>query len=94
MGIIALTVTATGPIGIIVAFRAIVLARSSQNKFATAALCILAACSGLIYSLHIVMEGDPIHAWREFVLIALLPVFAIGHLVYLARSVAGNVAAK
>lgn len=92
-GVLALTVAATGPIGLMVAFKVVVLNRPSLTKFVTAALCILAAWSGLAYSLHILAEGEPAHAWREFVLIALLPALGIFHLVYLARRLVGKVAA-
>jgi hypothetical protein len=92
-GILALTVAATGPIGLIVAFKVVVLNRPSLTRFATAALCILAAWTGLAYSLHILAGGQPAHAWREFVLIALLPALGIFHLVYLARRLVSKVAA-
>jgi hypothetical protein len=91
-GMLALTVAAAGPIGLVVAFKVVVLKRPSLTKFAMAALCILAAWTGLAYSLHILAEGEPAHAWREFVLIALLPVLGIVHLVYLSKSSVRKVA--
>jgi hypothetical protein len=92
-GILALTVAATGPIGLIVAFKVVVLNRPSLTKLATAAVLILAAWTGLAYSLHILAEGQLANAWREFVLIVLLPALGIFHLVYLARRLVIKVAA-
>jgi hypothetical protein len=87
-GILALTVAATGPVGLIVAFKVVVLNRPSLNRVGMAALCALAAWTALAYSLHIIAGGEPAHAWREFVLIALLPAVGIVHLLQLAiRSV-------
>jgi hypothetical protein len=83
-GVIALTVAAAGPIGLMVAFRIVVLNRPSLTKLAMTALAIMAAWTVLIYSLHLVTEsGVTRHwweAWREFLLIALLPAFGIVHL--------------
>jgi hypothetical protein len=92
-GILALTVTATGPIGLIVAFKVVVLNRPPLTKFAIATLCVLAAWTGLAYSLQIIAEGEPAHAWREFILIALLPVLGIAHLLYLATRPVSKLAA-
>ena len=83
-GIFALTVAAAGPIGLIVAFKVVVLNRPSLTKFAMAVLCILAAWTGFAYSLQILAEAEPTHHWRDFVLIALLPALGIAHLLYLA----------
>lgn len=92
-GILALTVAAAGPIGLIVAFKVVLLNRPSLTKFAMAGLCILAAWTGLAYFLHILAEGEPARAWREFVLIALLPALGIVHLLYLSTRSVSKVAA-
>jgi len=83
-GIIALTVALAGPIGLIVTFKVVVLNRPSLTRSAIAGLCTLSAWTGVAYSLHIIAGGEPAHVWREFILIALLPVLGIAHLVYLA----------
>ncbi len=92
-GMVALTVAAAGPIGLIVAFKVVVLNRPSLTKFAMAALCILAAWTGIAYALQILAEADPAGLWREFVLIALLPALGIAHLLYLATHPANKLAA-
>lgn len=84
-GILALTVAAAGPIGLVAAFKAVVLNRASLNKIAVAALCVLVAWTALAYSLQIRADNAPVGEWwRDFVLIALLPVLGVAHLVYLA----------
>jgi hypothetical protein len=92
-GILALTVVATGPIGLILTFRLVVLSHTSLTRFATTALWILAGWTGLAYSVHVFVEPEPAHAWREFVLIAVLPLVGIAHLLYLARRPVGKLAA-
>jgi hypothetical protein len=53
-----------------------------------AALSILAAWTVLGYALELVTDSGPDHewwrAWREYVLIALLPALGVIHLLYLA----------
>jgi len=83
-GMVALTVAAAGPIGLIVAFKIVVLNRPLLTKPVLAALCIIAAWTGLPYTLKILAAGELLNHWREFVLIALLPVLGMTHLLYLA----------
>jgi hypothetical protein len=84
-GLLALTVAAAGPIGLVVAFKAVVLNRPSLNKIAIAALCILAAWTVLAYSLQIRADNAPVGEWwRDLVLIAVLPALGVAHLVYMA----------
>jgi hypothetical protein len=92
-GIFALTVAAAGPIGLIVAFKVVVLNRPSLTKFAMAALCLLAAWTMFAYSLQILAEAEPGQLWREFVLIALLPALGVAHLLYLATRPTNKLAA-
>jgi hypothetical protein len=89
-GIVALTVAATGPVGLFVAFKVVVLNRRSLTRSSTAALSAIAAWTALIYSLHIFAEGQPADAWREFVLIVLLPGLGIVHLLHLTRPSIGK----
>jgi hypothetical protein len=93
-GIFALTVAAAGPIGLIVAFKVVVLNRPSLTKFAMAALCLLAAWTGFAYSLQILAEAEPAQLWREFVLIALLPALGVAHLLFLATRPTNKLAAS
>jgi len=91
-GMLALTVAATGPIGLLIALKVVVLNRPSLSKFVVGALCILAAWTGLAYSLHTLIYGQPVREWRELVLIALLPALGITHLIYLTAHRASNLA--
>jgi hypothetical protein len=84
-GIVALTVAAAGPIGLIVAFKIVVLNRPLLTKSVMAVLCVIATWTGLPYTLKILAAGELVNDWREFVLIALLPVLGIAHLLYLAK---------
>lgn len=88
-GAFALTVAVAGPVGLIVAFKIVVLSRPILTRLAVAALCTLAAWVVLAYSLELLAEGQAVGYWRDFVLIALLPAFGIAHLLYLA-SHSGN----
>lgn len=89
--IVALTVAITGPVGLIFAFKLIVLNRRLLNGLAKVALCTLAAWTVAVVSLHDVSEhvlaGGRSNAdwWESFVLIALLPVLGTTHLIFLAR---------
>jgi len=94
MGLVSLTVAATGPIGLIVAFKLIVLNRRRLTKYAMAVLCILAAWTALAYSLQLSAGSEPAQYWREFVLIALLPAVGVAHLIYLAKHPVGELASR
>jgi uncharacterized membrane protein YhdT len=92
-GILALTVTAAGPVGLIVAFKVVVLSRPLLTRLVAAGLCGLAAWVVLAYSLQLLPGGQPVGHWREFVLIALLPASGFGHLLHLASHSDSRVAA-
>jgi hypothetical protein len=82
-----LSVAALGPVGFIVAFRAIVLNRPSLPRPAIIALCALAIWTPVAYTLHVLGEsGSVLGQWREVILVGLLPALAAVHLVFLARS--------
>ena len=91
--VVALTVAAAGPIGLIVAFKVVVLNRPSLTKFVMVVLCILAVWTGFAYSLQLLAEAEPASHWRDFVLIALLPAVGMAHLLYLATRPADRLAA-
>jgi hypothetical protein len=85
-GLRYLSVAATGPIGLIFAFKGIVLKRPSLSRTAIAALCIPAAWTFAAYSLLVLgSEGIASDSWRGFILIALLPAVGSTHLVFLGR---------
>jgi hypothetical protein len=91
--ILSLTVAAAGPVGLVVAFRTVVLNRPSLTKSAIAVLAVLAAWTMVGYSLQLASQGGVDHwwrFWREFVLIALLPAVGIAHLIYLATHSTAN----
>jgi hypothetical protein len=84
--------TVVGPIGLIVAFKSIVLNRPSMSWFTLAALCLPAAWTFIAFLGQILSARYPVEALGGFVLFALLPALGVAHLVHLARSRA-NVAA-
>ena len=72
-----------GPLGLAAAFRSVFFKRGWMNRITIAALCLLAAWTLTAYSAQILSFGQT-HLpdwWREFVLIAVLPAFAVLHLV-------------
>lgn len=96
--IVALTVALTGPVGLIFAFKIVVLNRRLLTGLTKVALCTFAAWTVAVVALHDVSEhvlaGGRSNAdwWESFVLIALLPVLGTAHLIFLARRPAGSVA--
>lgn len=94
IAIVALTATMIGPLGLLTAFKIVVLNRPSLTKLATVALCTITAWTAVVVSLYDLSQGKPnADWWQSFVLIAVLPVLGIAHLLYLARRPAGSVAA-
>jgi hypothetical protein len=94
--LLSLSVAVTGPVGLVVAFKSIVLNRPSLAKSAMTALGILAVWTLLGYSLQLLSQGGVDHwwrFWREFVLIALLPAIGNAHLIFLASRSTRNVPA-
>ena len=85
IGLLNLSATVVGPVGLIIAFRMIVLQSTSQNKAVLGILFIPAVWTVLAFALLIKGgNGPPIEWWRELVLLALLPAAGIAHLIYLA----------
>jgi hypothetical protein len=91
-GIVALTVTMAGPVGLIIAFRVVVLNRPLLTRLALAGLCTLAAWVVLAYSLDLLPGGPSGGQWRDFILVALLPALGFAHLLYLATHPVSKVA--
>ena len=92
-GILALTATLAGPVGLIVAFKVVVLNRPLLTRLVAAGLCALAAWVVLAYSLILLAEGQSLGQWRDFVLMALLPALGIAHLLYLGTRPVSSIAA-
>jgi hypothetical protein len=78
-----LLTAALGPLGLAVAFRAIVLEWASIGAVTMAILCALAAWIVLAFGLSIMNADYPGSAWREFTLLAVLPALGVAHLAYL-----------
>jgi len=72
-----------GPIGLAASCRLVFFKPGRMSRTTIAALCLLAAWTFATYYLQILTFGQSHLAdwWREFVLIAVLPVFAVLHLV-------------
>jgi hypothetical protein len=81
--------TTLGPIGLIVAFRVVVLNRRSFGWFTLAALCLPAAWTLLEFAVAfgrlMLSSGYPVEATGGLILFAALPAVGVAHLVYLAR---------
>jgi len=74
-----------GPIGLILAFRLIVLEHTSMGKFVMAALCLPAAWTFIGFSIFTLIVSHPGDLWQGFILLAILPVLGAVHLVYMSN---------
>lgn len=80
-GFLAGSASLLGPIGLAVATRIAFVTGGSVGRATTAILALLAAWTVLAYSGQLVHNGHPFSEWwREFMLIALLPSWAVVHL--------------
>jgi uncharacterized membrane protein YsdA (DUF1294 family) len=80
-----LSATAVGPIGLLVAFRMIILKQTKIRRFVSVLLCLLAGWTLLAFALLGAGGSNSISEWwREFVLIALLPAMGCVHLVLMS----------
>jgi hypothetical protein len=80
-GILSGSATLLGPLGLAVALRIVFFAGGSVGRTTTTILALLAAWTVLAYSGQLLHNGTPFSGWwREFVLIALLPSWAVVHL--------------
>lgn len=80
--VLNLSAAVVGPIGLLVAFRMIVLRRPTISRSLSVLLCLLAAWTLLAFALLAVGgSGSVSEWWREFVLIALLPAIGCVHLI-------------
>ncbi|HEX6994570.1 MAG TPA: hypothetical protein VF339_10550 [Gammaproteobacteria bacterium] len=77
-----LSAAAVGPIGLVVAFRMIVLGRIALGRGTIVSLGLLAAWTLVAFSSLSIGGNGPIGEWwREYVLIALLPAVGSVHLI-------------
>lgn len=74
-----------GPLGLAAALRSIFTPSASMSRAAILALCLLAAWTLAAYAAQILTFGQSHLAdwWREFVLIAVLPLLAVLHVVFI-----------
>ena len=80
-GILAGSATLLGPVGLAVAMRIVFATGGSVDRATTAILASLAAWTVLAYSGQGLHNGTPFSTWwREFVLMAVLPSWAVVHL--------------
>ena len=80
-GILSSSAALLGPIGLAVAMRIVFVTGGSVGRATTTILALLAAWTVLAYSGQVLRSGTPFSGWwREFVLIALLPSWAVVHL--------------
>lgn len=74
-----------GPLGLLAALRAMFFKSGGISRAAIAGLCLLTAWTLAAYSAQILTFGQSHLSdwWREFVIIAVLPAFAVIHLVFI-----------
>lgn len=77
--------TILGPLGLAAALRSIFTQSASMSRAAIVALCLLAAWTLTAYSAQILTFGQSHLSdwWREFVLIAVLPILAVLHVIFI-----------
>ncbi|HEY2465926.1 MAG TPA: hypothetical protein VGI32_17835 [Steroidobacteraceae bacterium] len=75
--------TILGPLGLVAALRSSLSKSAEMSRAVIAGLCVLAVWTLAAYSAQIVTFGQSHLSdwWREFVLIAVLPILAVLHLV-------------
>ena len=80
-GILSGSATLLGPVCLAVAVRIVFVRKGSVGRVTTTLLPLLAAWTVVAYSGQLLHSGTPFSAWwREWVLIALLPCWAVVHL--------------
>lgn len=80
-GILAGSGALLGPIGLIIGLRTIFVAKGSLSKTTTIVMASLAAWTVAAYCLQVMQDGASFSdGWRDFVLIAVLPGWAVVHL--------------
>jgi hypothetical protein len=80
-GILSGSAALLGPVGLAVALRVVFFTGGSVGRTMTTILALLAVWTVVAYSGQVLHNGTPFAGWwREFVLIALLPGWAVVHL--------------
>lgn len=84
-GLLYGSATILGPLGFAAALRSIFSNSGGMSRATIAGLCLLAAWTLAAYSTQILTFGQSHLSdwWREFVLIAVLPVLAVLHIVFI-----------
>jgi hypothetical protein len=80
-GILAGSATLLGPVGLLFGARIILAPTGSAGRTTTTLMAFLAAWTVIAYSLQVLHGGAAVSEWwRAFVLIAILPTWAVAHL--------------
>jgi hypothetical protein len=81
-----LSIALLGPVGLVVAFKTVVLNRPALPAPGSWALGMLAAWALLADLMYLLARGGAtdLDWWRGYILVALLPALAAAHLIYLA----------
>jgi hypothetical protein len=84
-GLLYCSATILGPLGLAAALRSIFFKPGGMSRATIAGLCLLAAWTLAAYSAQILTFGQSHLSdwWREFVLIAVLPIIAVLHTVFI-----------
>jgi hypothetical protein len=81
LGILAGSATLLGPVGLAFGARIILTPAGSAGRTMTTLMAFLTAWTVIAYSLQVLHGGAAVSEWwREFVLIAILPTWAVAHL--------------
>lgn len=83
-GIVIGSATLLGPLGLAVALRVVFLSEGSLGRATTIVLALLAAWTAVAYTGQLLHNGTFLSMWREFVLIVLLPAWAVAHLLHIS----------
>lgn len=76
-----------GPIGLLIGLRTIFVAKRSLSKTTTLVMALLAAWTVVAYCLQVMQDGASFSdGWRDFVLIAVLPAWAVVHLLQISAA--------
>ena len=82
-GLLDAFATLVGPVACLVALWTIFRASSPVNRALTAILALLAVWAAAAYATQLSQSGTIVQVWREYILIAVLPMLATAHLMYI-----------
>lgn len=86
-GLLAGSGALLGPIGLVIGLRTMFVASGSLSKATTLVMALLAAWTVIAYCLQLIQNGAAFSdGWRDFVLIVVLPAWAVVHLLRISAA--------